>query len=518
MGCTESTRPDKEDNLPLREEPFGGAYERPQDFKRFSVTACDRLLLLARSQISNAVSELSTICGDENQDVAERIGSELDEALMALLDLGQQLRQRRGRSSGVELPDEELAAHDKDVTKGILTLYHGRDDAQAKSHTNMMDAHSALLKNPSTIGRRFSQRVIEFDENVTRCLMLAGTMPFDGLELVRLTDRPIASIGHYIEDSQGIIDGLARESTYINEATTFQKAFVAYLRQLDGLYRPDVPYHGPAHAVDVMSTMMWSLSSEFFRRWTSAPDRFMSLVAAAIHDVGHPGKNNIFLARTWELNLQERTANLALRYNDKSILENFHIAVAFETMQKREETNWFCLLNTAASNGVNMRSYIRRGLIEMVLHTDMSKHGENQKLLDDFSEEQTGSDNLEDKLFILGSTLHAVDISNPCKPRPIMLAWTRRILDEFWAQGDVEKALGFTSVTMFCDREVDRSKIPARQLGFIGFVVEPYWRSLTAIVPEMQQAVDQLTLNKMFWQDKVDEEATFEQLFGVADK
>merc|ERR1711920_407401 len=109
--------------------------------------------------------------------------------------------------------------------------------------------------------------------------------------------------------------------------------------------------------------------------------------------------------------------------NDKSILENFHIALAFETLQRHESCNWFTLFNKDVG-GINMQHYIRHGLIDMVLHTDMSKHSKNSKQLSIFGEQHQGhleyaaemalpeEDQLKDKLFILGSTLHAVDISN----------------------------------------------------------------------------------------------------------
>merc|ERR1711957_835312 len=118
------------------------------------------------------------------------------------------------------------------------------------------------------------------------------------------------------------------------------------------------------------------------------------------------------------------------------------------------------------------------------------------------AETKPAEQRLDEKLFVLGSLLHASDISNPTKPRSIMLAWTRRILDEFWAQGDLEKSLGFTAITMFCDREADSTKIPARQLGFIDFVVEPYWRSLCIIAPDLQAALAQLTENRRFWHEQ----------------
>ena len=54
---------------------------------------------------------------------------------------------------------------------------------------------------------------------------------------------------------------------------------------------------------------------------------FAALVGAAVHDVDHPGRSNQFLIET--------NNPLAVLYNDNSVLENHHLAVAFQTLAVR---------------------------------------------------------------------------------------------------------------------------------------------------------------------------------------
>ena len=53
-------------------------------------------------------------------------------------------------------------------------------------------------------------------------------------------------------------------------------------------------------------------------------DAFAMLTASIIHDYRHPGVNNGFLMKT--------SHTIALRYNDESVLENFHVAEGFAVM------------------------------------------------------------------------------------------------------------------------------------------------------------------------------------------
>ena len=86
----------------------------------------------------------------------------------------------------------------------------------------------------------------------------------------------------------------------------------------------------------------------------------MALIfAAAIHDFDHPGVNSNFLVTTGN--------PLAILYNDKSVLECYHLSAAFQLLLK-PEFNFLADLPKAEWQA------FREIVIDMVLATDLSQH------------------------------------------------------------------------------------------------------------------------------------------------
>ena len=52
---------------------------------------------------------------------------------------------------------------------------------------------------------------------------------------------------------------------------------------------------------------------------------------------------------------------------------------------------------------------------------------------------------------LLSQMLHCADLSNPTKPAHIYREWVTRVMEEFFRQGDRERALGY-DVSPMCDR------------------------------------------------------------------
>lgn len=126
----------------------------------------------------------------------------------------------------------------------------------------------------------------------------------------------------------------------------------------------DVTYHNKTHAADVTQTAYYFLKacSLSVKMQLSNLEMFSVLTATAIHDTDHPGFNNVFLINTKN--------KMALRYNDKSVLENHHVALAFDIMHHSE--NMRILDSFTDENYKRSRNLI----IDLVLGTDMAKHFE----------------------------------------------------------------------------------------------------------------------------------------------
>jgi 3'5'-cyclic nucleotide phosphodiesterase len=79
--------------------------------------------------------------------------------------------------------------------------------------------------------------------------------------------------------------------------------------------------------------------------------------------------------------------------------------------------------------------------------------------------------------------MKSADVSNPTKSTDIYNEWISRITTEFFAQGDMERALGL-EVSPFCNRDSPTAHDPtSSQKGFIEFIVSPLFEALEMYAP-----------------------------------
>ncbi|XP_069349896.1 3',5'-cyclic-AMP phosphodiesterase 4C isoform X1 [Eulemur rufifrons] len=277
---------------------------------------------------------------------------------------------------------------------------------------------------------------------------------------------------------------------------TFQipaDTLVTYLLTLESHYHADVAYHNSLHAADVAQSTHVLLATPALEAVFTDLEILAAVFASAIHDVDHPGVSNQFLINT--------NSELALMYNDASVLENHHLAVGFKLLQA-ENCDIFRNLTKRQWQG------LRKMVIDMVLATDMSKHMNLLADLKTMVETKRVTslgvlllDNYSDRIQVLQNLVHCADLSNPTKPLPLYRQWTGRIMAEFFQQGDRERESGL-DISPMCDKHT--ASVEKSQVGFIDYIAHPLWETWADLVhPDAQGLLDTLEDNREWYQSKI---------------
>ncbi|MEQ2183832.1 hypothetical protein GOODEAATRI_002003 [Goodea atripinnis] len=265
--------------------------------------------------------------------------------------------------------------------------------------------------------------------------------------------------------------------------------FVMFMLTLEDHYHSDVAFHNSLHAADVAQSTHILLSTPALDAVFTDLEILAAIFAAAIHDVDHPGVSNQFLINT--------NSELALMYNDESVLENHHLAVGFKLLQ---EDNCDIFQNLTKKQ--------RQTLRRTVLATDMSKHMNllaNLKTMVETKKVTSSGvlllDNYTDRMQVLCNMVHCADLSNPTKPLDLYRQWTDRIMDEFFHQGDREREKGM-EISPMCDKHT--ASVERTQVGFIDFIVHPLWETWADLVhPDAQDILDILEDNRNWYQSMI---------------
>ena len=135
--------------------------------------------------------------------------------------------------------------------------------------------------------------------------------------------------------------------------------FHALMLRVEASYITENTYHNAIHAADVTQGMAYFIGRPFFLPHLTAVEKFAAILAAAIHDLAHPGVNNAFCVAT--------DAAVALTYNDNAVLENMHVAKFFKLVMSsklnifkvRPAPCWcFTSFSARASPVIRVRVYV----------------------------------------------------------------------------------------------------------------------------------------------------------------
>ncbi|GFH21001.1 3'5'-cyclic nucleotide phosphodiesterase [Haematococcus lacustris] len=384
------------------------------------------------------------------------------------------------------------ASHlDGEVREALMVQLLGRQDLGSSSP----GPACAAAKQEVDILCAPAQLHLAADGSVEACLVSAGTWTFDAFALTQATEgHPLSVLAYWLLHQSGLAAW----------AQLDQVKLARWLCCIEDGYCAN-PYHNRSHAADVLQTMHMLLTrGGLVPGYADQQSMLAAYLAAVCHDYQHIGRTNDYLVQTQD--------ELALRYNDRSPMENHHLAAAWSLLRV-PQLNFLQALPQPAWDR------LRKLVIELVLGTDKAggvlglhtigpstassdspqdphpvvgsscnSHSE-RKVLQPLSE--------QDKLISLQMALKCSDLGHLAAPLPVHLAWVSRLEAEFFLQGDVERADGLP-LSPLCDRT--KQGITKSQVGFFDFVALPLFNNFAARFTAAKPLLAGVMRNYRHWQ------------------
>ena len=349
----------------------------------------------------------------------------------------------------------------KALSKSVNPNHKSKEPKPKINQIRRNTLNPELLK--SGIMNRINEDLLDFESHNFNIFKLEEKVGRDNI-------LPVTSI--YVFSSLGLFS--------IIDYTKFEP-FI--FRVASGYHRQN-PYHTDLHAADmVQSLLVYSLFGNLQK----------------VLDFNDLDLISLFIS-----------AELAIKYNDQSVLENFHVSEAFNIIFKKKGCNIFENMSN------DDYKICRKRIVNCVLATDMTLHGKELQFLKSKSQAYNikEGENVE-KIFeskdpvmnfnlrqeFLSVIIHSADVSNPTKPLDIYKQWAHRCVDEFFKQEKKKKRLGIP-VSFNCDR--DTVFLPQSQMGFIDAIVSPLFSVVCEFFPGMSFTLDNMKINREHYQNEVD--------------
>ncbi|XP_077518864.1 cGMP-dependent 3',5'-cyclic phosphodiesterase-like isoform X3 [Amblyomma americanum] len=246
----------------------------------------------------------------------------------------------------------------------------------------------------------------------------------------------------------------------------------------------DPPYHNWMHAFAVAHFCYLLLKNlSLIGPYLTELEGLSLFVACLCHDLDHRGTNNSF-------QLTSKSILASLYSSEGSVMERHHFAQAmailntdgcniFENLSRQEYTD--CL--------DQMR--------DTILATDLAHHFRIVQELKLMVDEGYNYDNRKHHNLLTSMLVTCCDLSDQTKDWKSSKKIAELIYNEFFSQGDLEKAMGVKPSEMM-DRE--KAYIPELQIHFIQTIVKPIFDLLAEMFPAARETAEAVDNNKMYWE------------------
>lgn len=322
----------------------------------------------------------------------------------------------------------------------------------------------------------------EILRSISRQPFLRAHSPLQVEDLMSLDFDVLTQTEDFLEE---LVPDILRHAGCIENCKIPEERLMTWSEAVHQGYREN-PFHNWYHGFGVYQMCFHQLSLIDTFSGLTATEGFGLLVASLCHDIDHPGVTNGYLIRQQD--------DLALRYNDVSVLENHHASVAC-TILRAEKTN--------ISSGLEKveQGVFRKAIIKCILATDMAHHqGLCQKLIGCNSSEQFQSTVAEDSQFLMNVCVHAADLSAQVLKWETARKWEERICQEFTAQAKKETDMGITPEPFMQFKMEDMKLRGKLQRDFIDFVLRPLCEPYTQLEPQMQRCLTNLIKNRNLYE------------------
>ncbi|KAL4444476.1 hypothetical protein ABPG74_016769 [Tetrahymena malaccensis] len=269
------------------------------------------------------------------------------------------------------------------------------------------------------------------------------------------------------------------------------------------------PFHNFDHGITVMHGCYMLCCQTVAQTIIKDINEFALIFSGLCHDVSHTARTNVF-----EVNSMSK---LAIRYHDKSVLEQHHIAVTFKILRKKEA-------NILTQLPLEQVQQIRKIVISNILATDIKQHfdllkdfelrfgNKGLKLKHDFQNNEsecqsttTYSDN--DLNLITNMMIHAADFHGNAQEFELSKKWSLLVNQEFQAQYKEEGEKNIPQTPYL--KDLDKRDILAKsEIGFINAIVKPLWELLNKFLgDDLQISTNNLSNNIKQW-DQINKECS----------
>lgn len=199
-----------------------------------------------------------------------------------------------------------------------------------------------------------------------------------------------------------------------------------FLRCMSEGYSKTVAYHNESHAEQVILAC-----EEIFghTKWTFVcQNDFLHIaliIAAACHDVGHPGIREMVKVRSC------------------SLMEETHVDIMLAALNE---------YNFISGCDATKNLSFRRIVSELILNTNMSRHGRLIEQASELSTAVTKSRSIEDDIFVLSLILKAADLWHSTYSWKLHTEWSDKLNVEIAGQRmqageDIENQIWFMTAT-----------------------------------------------------------------------